>query len=265
MRIVLITHHDDPLDRPILPGWLNSFAQKVGVVDIHEDPSLKWRRLKMERRRSGILGLFDVLLFRVLYRFWGRKKDQEFFQQTLERFPRFRDMKMDEADIIKTRDPNSIEVRKFLEDFKPDFIIARCKFLLKESIYRKAKVGTLAFHPGICPEYRNAHGCFWAIMNNDLSRVGLTLLKIDSGIDTGPIYGYFSYPFSFPEQTHIEIQYRCLYDNLDLIQAKLKDVFEGKVSIQNVQNRSSKTWGQPRFLAFFRWWLKRKKLSKNGS
>jgi len=34
-------------------------------------------------------------------------------------------------------------------------------------------------HPGICPEYRNSHGCFWALANDDPERVGVTLLQID--------------------------------------------------------------------------------------
>ena len=50
-------------------------------------------------------------------------------------------------------------------------------------------------HPGICPEYRNAHGCFWALANRDLNKVGMTLLRIDKGVDTGPTFGYYTYPY----------------------------------------------------------------------
>ena len=41
-------------------------------------------------------------------------------------------------------------------------------------------LGTFVMHPGICPEYRNAHGCFWALANRDLARVGMTLLRADA-------------------------------------------------------------------------------------
>ena len=71
---------------------------------------------------------------------------------------------------------------------QPDLAIARCKVILKREIFEIPRVGTFVMHPGICPEYRNAHGCFWALVNRDLDRVGMTLLRVDAGIDTGPVY-----------------------------------------------------------------------------
>ena len=89
--------------------------------------------------------------------------------------------------------PNSREARVFLAALQPDLAIARCKVILKPEIFEQPRVGTFVLHPGICPEYRNAHGCFWALANRDLDRVGMTLLRVDTGIDTGPIYLQASY------------------------------------------------------------------------
>jgi len=47
---------------------------------------------------------------------------------------------------------------------------------------RAARSAAFVLHPGICPEYRNAHGCFWALVNRDLARVGVTLLRADRGV-----------------------------------------------------------------------------------
>ena len=71
-------------------------------------------------------------------------------------------------------------------------MVARCKRILKERIFAVPRPGTYVLHPGICPEYRNAHGAFWALARRDLDKVGLTLLRIDKGVDTGPVYGYFT-------------------------------------------------------------------------
>ena len=89
---------------------------------------------------------------------------------------------------IVVSSPNSEESRAFLRALRPDVAIARCKVILKREIFEIPRVGTFVMHPGICPEYRNAHGCFWALVNRDLDRVGMTLLKVDAGIDTGPVY-----------------------------------------------------------------------------
>ena len=146
------------------------------------------------------------------------------------------------------------EARKFIEDKSPDFTIARCKFLLKQAVFDIPKFGTYVFHPGICPEYRNAHGCFWAIVNNDYERVGMTMLRIDKGIDTGPVYGYFSYDYNPVKESHIEIQNRVVFDNLEAIKEKILEIFDGKAkSIEVDKNRKSGVWGQPQLFPYLKW------------
>ena len=75
-------------------------------------------------------------------------------------------------------------------------------------------------HPGICPEYRNAHGCFWALATGDTGNAGMTLLRIDRGVDTGPVFGYFRVDATLAE-SHIVIQHRVVLDHLDAIRDTL--------------------------------------------
>ena len=82
---------------------------------------------------------------------------------------------------------------------------------------RSRSAGTFVLHPGICPEYRNAHGCFWALANRDLDRVGMTLLRVDAGIDTGPVYLHGTCDYDEVRDSHIVIQHRAVVDNLDAI------------------------------------------------
>ena len=133
-------------------------------------------------------------------------------------------------------------------------IIAVCKCLLKKSVYTIPTKGTFVFHPGICPEYRNAHGCFWALANDDPERVGMTLLKIDDGVDTGPVYGYFTYDYD-PKESPMIIQSRVVYDNLEGIRDRLIEIDEGRATAIDTTGRESAVWGQPwltRYLAM-RW------------
>ena len=107
--------------------------------------------------------------------------------------------------------------------------------------------------PGMCPEYRNAHGCFWALANDDINKVAMTLLKIDRGVDTGPTYGYFTYNFDEVHETHNMIQARTVLDNLDAIAAKLEQVHLGTAETVDTSGRESDTWGQPWLTKYFRW------------
>ncbi len=156
--------------------------------------------------------------------------------------------------------PNSPEARQFLAELKPDLAIARCKVILKPEIFEQPRVGTFVLHPGICPEYRNAHGCFWALANRDLDRVGFTLLRVDKGVDTGPIYLQASYDLDEVNESHNVIQYRAVLENLDAIGSTLTALSRGEaVAPISTTGRRSATWGQPRLTDYLRWkWIARR-------
>ena len=132
-------------------------------------------------------------------------------------------------------------------------MIALCKSILPERVFAIPRHGTFVFHPGICPEYRNSHGCFWALASDDLSRVGMTLVRIDKGVDTGPIFGHFGVSFDEVHDSHIRIQHRVVLDNLDALQARLLEIAGGTARPVDVTGRESRAWGQPWLTAWSRW------------
>jgi len=134
--------------------------------------------------------------------------------------------------------------------------IARCKVLLDKEIYEIPRTGTFVLHPGICPEYRNAHGCFWALANRDLDRVGMTLLRVDKGVDTGPVYLHATCTYDERRDSHIVIQQRAVVDNLEAIGRTLTALARGEdVQPVNTEGRRSAVWGQPRLTQYLRWKL----------
>ena len=88
-----------------------------------------------------------------------------------------------------TDSPNTADAEAFVRECQPTLMLARCKMLLRERIFSIPALGTYALHPGICPEYRNAHGCFWAAALGDRENIGTTLLRIDAGWTPGPCSG----------------------------------------------------------------------------
>jgi methionyl-tRNA formyltransferase len=111
-------------------------------------------------------------------------------------------------------------------------------------------------HPGICPEYRNAHGCFWALVYGDAENVGMTLLRVDSGVDTGPVYGYYRCRYDQTRESHAVIQDRVVFDNLDELKDKFQEIFTGAARIIDTSGRDSRAWGQPRLTSYLHWkWM----------
>jgi methionyl-tRNA formyltransferase len=155
--------------------------------------------------------------------------------------------------VLRTHSPNAPEVEAFLKRVSPDVAVALLKSIIKESVFTVPAHGTWVWHPGVCPEYRNAHGCFWALANGDVGNVGLTLLRIDRGVDTGPTYGYFTYDYDEVRESHVVIQNRVALDNLDAILERMADVVSGRAAPIDVGGRRSAVWGQPWLTSYLRW------------
>jgi methionyl-tRNA formyltransferase len=190
--------------------------------------------------------------FRLYYKLFLAARDQRWQERKLEElretYPELKDVP-----VLLTHSPNSSEAEQFIKRLSPDIVLARCKTLLKESVFSIATRGTFVMHPGICPEYRNAHGCFWALACGDNEKVGMTLLRIDKGIDTGPVYGYYSYPFDEEKESHIRIQHRVVLENLPSLERKLGEIYEGTASALDTDGRESAAWGQPWLTSYLRW------------
>lgn len=157
---------------------------------------------------------------------------------------------------IVVSSPNAEPAREFLARLRPDVAIARCKIILKPEVLALPRAGTFVLHPGICPEYRNAHGCFWALVNRDLERVGMTLLRANAGIDTGPVFLHAGCDIDEVHESHTVIQHRVVLENLDAIGRILISLSRGEaVATIPTSGRRSATWGQPRLSAYLRWKL----------
>jgi hypothetical protein len=252
-RAVLICHAESRLNRDGIARWLSSFTNLAGIVLIDERPRHVVARVRREMKRVGILRLFDVAAFRVYYRLVHARADRVWLTDALQQLARRYAPLAAGVDVLHTTDPNSPEAEAFIRKLAPDIAIARCKCLLRERVFSIPAGGTFVLHPGICPEYRNAHGAFWALASGDLDKVGLTLLRIDRGVDTGPVYGYFSCSFDEVRESHIVIMTRLVLENLDAIQRRLIDAIDGCVQPVDVSGRRSAAWGQPWLSCYLRW------------
>jgi Formyl transferase len=250
MRTLLICHDSAALDREGLARWLGSFSTFAGMVVVREPRSRLTRRIRRELARVGPLRFVDVLAFRAYYRLAHLETDRLWEERALDRLRRLYSERPDVPELVAPS-PNSAETERFIRDCRPDLVIARCKSLLKAQIFRIPRLGTFVLHPGICPEYRNAHGCFWARARGDHQNVGTTLLRIDEGVDTGPVFGYFRVGAS-PGESHVVTQHRAVLEHLDAIRDRLLEIAAGTARPIETAGRRSAMWGQPWMSAYIR-------------
>ena len=250
MRTLLICHDAAVLDREGLVRWLGSVSTVAGTLVIREPGTRRRRRIVREIKRVGLGRFLDVLAFRLHYALTAARADKEWEQRELDRL-RARFPARPDAPEIVVDSPNAAAAERFIRDCRPDLIVARCKTILKEAVFSIPTHGTFVMHPGICPEYRNAHGCFWAMASGDDANVGMTLLKIDRGVDTGPVFGYFRVAPD-PSESHIVTQHRSVLDHLDGIREMLTAIASGTAAPVETRGRRSAAWGQPWLTAYLR-------------
>ena len=253
MRSVLICQHDASLVREIMPRWLHSFSDLAGIVVIRDQNSQRWKKLKRSIQKDGVFGTLDLLAYRLFHRFRYAAADRAFEQEIRRTLGATYPPINQQIPVLETTAPNSPAVQEFLQACQPDVMLACCKHILKPAVFEQARLGTFVMHPGICPEYRNAHGCFWALVNGDVERVGMTMLKIDRGIDTGPVYGYFTAPYDETTESHLAIQRRMTYHNLAGVQQVLEQIEAGGAPTISTAGRPSAVWGQPTLTSYWRW------------
>jgi len=265
MKTLLICHEGALLNREGLPRWLASFSDLVGIIILHDSRRRICGQLRREIKRVGLVRFLDVAAFRIYYRLFLSQTDSLWETRKLTELKSLYPEIRAGIPILHTASPNTSETEQFIRKTSPDIMIARCKMLLKESIFSVPTHGTFVMHPGICPEYRNSHGCFWALVKGDLNNVGMTLLRIDKGVDTGPVYGYYGYRFDERSESHTIIQQRVVFENLDALKSKLLDIYAGTAIRLDTSGRQSATWGAPWLTAYLSWKRKARQRSKCGS
>jgi hypothetical protein len=263
MKTLLICHDGAALHQEAIARWLASFSILKGIVVIREARSATWRRARRELRRVGIVRFADTVAFRLYYKLFIAAGDQTWEQNTLGQLCRRYPPVPPDTRVLFTASPNSAPTERFIKECEPDIVLALSKVLLKRGIFSIPARGTFVLHPGTCPEYRNAHGCFWALVNDDFEKVATTLLRVDAGIDTGPVYGYYRCDYDERSESHIVIQHRNVLENLDALQQRLTAIADGCATPIDTSGRASATWGQPWLTSYLKW--KRKARARRAS
>ena len=74
-----------------------------------------------------------------------------------------------------------------LSELKPDILLVCGTAILKQPALESPRIAAINLHGGIVPKYRNVHSDFWVFKNKDYENLGLSVLKMDTGIDSGQV------------------------------------------------------------------------------
>jgi methionyl-tRNA formyltransferase len=117
--------------------------------------------------------------------------------------------------VLQPERARSEEFLAKLRELKPDVIVVMAYGqILPASLLEIPAHGCVNIHTSILPKYRGAAPIQWAILKGD-SETGVTLMKMDAGMDTGPIIAIARTPISPTDDA------QTIHDRLGEIGAQL--------------------------------------------
>lgn len=147
--------------------------------------------------------------------------------------------------VIKISSVNDSQCVLLLRKINPEVVIVNGTRIISKNILESVTVKFINIHAGITPKYRNVHGAYWALVNNDSENCGVTVHEVDNGIDTGNII----------YQKTIEVTTKDNFSTYPLLQLAegiiclkkaLADIFSANITFKK-NNLESKMWHHPTF------------------
>jgi len=131
----------------------------------------------------------------------------------------------------KARDENFLaELRRR----QPDLIaVAAFGQILPKSILELPPFGCLNVHTSLLPKYRGAAPIQWAILNDE-HETGVTIMKMDAGLDTGDMLTQRATPIG-PEDNAETLHNRLAQLGAELLVQTIPDYVAGKIRAQPQQ------------------------------
>ena len=118
-----------------------------------------------------------------------------------------------------------------LRELAPDLmVVVGYGQIIPQSIIDMAPLGIINVHGSLLPKYRGAAPIQWAILNGD-AQTGVTIMKMDAGLDTGPMLTQATTPIASTDNA------QTLHDRLaelggELLVKTIPDFVAGKITQQ---------------------------------
>ena len=144
----------------------------------------------------------------------------------------------EENKVIVKKVANNSDFIEIVNSFEIDLVITVAYgHILKDDLIDLPKHGCINLHYSLLPKYRGAAPVQWAILNGE-ELTGVTVFKLDSGMDTGPIYQKEELEI-LPNEVTDELIKRLNMVGVELIGKTLRQIEEGSLPTPQPTSGSS--------------------------
>ena len=146
--------------------------------------------------------------------------------------------------VIEVSSVNSDATINELQRLSPTVVVVNGTRIIQEKVLQSVNAVFLNTHAGITPMYRGVHGGYWALASNDPENCGVTIHKVDRGIDTGSIVAQISIT---PTQADTCVTYPLLQtaSAIPLLKQAVIDALAGHILFVAPRSSRSQLWTHP--------------------
>lgn len=151
--------------------------------------------------------------------------------------------------LIKVSSVNDNECIMAIKKINPDIIIVNGTRIISTKVLDSTSAIFINTHVGITPQYRGVHGGYWSLVCNDEKNCGVTIHKVDKGVDTGDII--YQNIITITKQdnfsTYPYLQYGVA---IPLIKSALNDIINDNLRTFKKDNLKSNLYYHPTILGY---------------
>lgn len=151
---------------------------------------------------------------------------------------------IDPARIIRVPSVNASVTIARLRELQPALVIVNGTRILARSVLQTISAPIINMHAGITPLYRGVHGGYWALVEGRRDACGVTVHRVDAGIDTGAILGQ---ALIDPQREDSFVTYPLLQlaAGIPILVAQAGALLEGRESSCEPPAGPSRLWSHP--------------------
>lgn len=143
--------------------------------------------------------------------------------------------------LLKIDNINDSEVISSLEKYKIDWLfIIGWSQIAKKEVLETPTYGCIGMHPTLLPKGRGRASIPWAIIKG-LEETGVTMFKLDEGVDTGDIIGQGVIPLH-KNITATELYEKVNEMHISLISKYWNDIVENKIKLIKQNDAEATEW-----------------------
>jgi methionyl-tRNA formyltransferase len=140
--------------------------------------------------------------------------------------------------VIERSDLNSKAFMDMIGQYNPDlFVSVACPNIFKEDLIKIPRLGSINVHHAPLPRYRGMLPSFWQLYHGE-KEAGITIHRIDEGIDTGDIIVQHSLPI-YPKESLDELILRTKRESARLMVKVIDSFRKGEVQYRKMEGGGS--------------------------